>query len=55
MVQEDGLDNSVYTFFKIKIHDKPKYLFNMIPSGQIHYNTRNTDQVETSYSRTDIF
>ena len=33
------------TFFKIKIHGK----------HQTHYNTRNTDQVETYYCRTDIF
>ena len=33
------------TFFKIKIHGKPKYLLNKISSSQIHYNTRNTDQV----------
>ena len=43
------------TFFKIKIHGKPKYLLNKIPSSQTHYNTRNTDQVETYYCRTDIF
>ena len=35
------------TFFKII----PK----KIPSSQTHYNTRNTDQVETYYCRTDIF
>ena len=43
------------TFFKIKIHGKPKYLLNKIPSSQTHYNTRNTDQFETYYCRTDIF
>ena len=43
------------TFFKIKIHGKPKYLLNKIPSSQIHYYTRNTHQVETYYCRTDIF
>ena len=43
------------TFLKIKIHGKPKYLLNKTPSSQIHYNTRNTDQVETYYCRTDIF
>ena len=43
------------TFFKIKIYGKPKYLLNKIPSSQIHYNTRNADQVETYYCRTDIF
>ena len=42
-------------FFKIKIHGKSEYLFNKIPSSQIHYNNRNTDQVETSYCRKDIF
>ena len=40
---------------KIKIYDKPQYLLNKIPSSQIHYNTRNADQVETYYCRTDIF
>ena len=35
------------TLFKIKIHGKPEYLLNKIPSSQIHYSTRNTDQVET--------
>ena len=43
------------TFFTIKIHSKHEYLLNKIPSSQIHYNTRNTDQVETYYCRTDIF
>ena len=42
------------TFFKMKIHGKPKYLLNKILSSQTHYNTRNTDQVE-NYCRTDIF
>ena len=44
----------LYTFFKIKIHAKPKYLLNKMPSSQIHYNTGNADQVETYYCRTDI-
>ena len=43
------------TFFKIKIHCIPKYLLNKIPSSQIHYHTRNTDQGETYYCRPDIF
>ena len=43
------------TFFEIRIHGKPKYLLNKIPSSQTHYNTRNTDQFETYYCRTDIF
>ena len=37
------------TFFKIKIHGKPEYLLNKIPSSQIRYNTRNTHQVETCF------
>ena len=45
----------LYTFSKTKIHGKPKYLLNKIPSSQTHYNTRNTDQVGTYYCRTDIF
>ena len=43
------------TFFEIKIHGKPEYLCNKIPSSHTHYNTRNTDQVGTYYCRTDIF
>ena len=43
------------TFFKIKIYGKPEYLINKTPSSQIHYNTRNADQVQTYYCRTDIF
>ena len=43
------------TFSKIKIHGKPQYLLNKIPSSQTHYNTRNTDQVETYYLRTNVF
>ena len=30
-------------------------LLNKILSSQIHYNTRNTDQIETYYCKTDIF
>ena len=43
------------TFFKIKIYGKPEYLLNKIPSSQNHCNTRNADQVETYYCRTDFF
>ena len=43
------------TFFKIKRYGKPEYLLNKIPSNQIRYSTRNADQVETYYCRTDIF
>ena len=43
------------TFFKIKIHGKPEYLLNKIPSSQIHYNSSNADQVETYYCKRDIF
>ena len=43
------------TFFKIKIYGKPECLLNKTPSSQIHYNTRNADQVQTYYCRTDIF
>ena len=49
----DGLDDSVLSL-KCKFMSKPEYLLNKIPSSQIHYNTRNTDQVETYYCRTDI-
>ena len=43
------------TFFKTKIYGKPEYLLNKIPSSQNHCNTRNADQVETYYCRTDFF
>ena len=43
------------TFFKIKTHGKPEYLLSKVPSNQIQYNTRSTDQAETYYCRTDIF
>ena len=43
------------TFFKIKICGKSEYLLNKIPSSQIHYNSRNADQVETYYCWADIF
>ena len=33
------------TFLKTKIHGKPKYLLNKIPSSHTHYNTRNNDQL----------
>ena len=45
----------LYSFFKIKIYGKPEYLLNKIPSSQNHCNTRNADQVETYYCRTDFF
>ena len=50
---EDGLDDC--TFFKIKTYGKLEYLLNKVPSSQIHYNARNTDQFKTNYSRSDIF
>ena len=43
------------TFFKIKTSGKPKYLFNLIPTGQHSYNTRGLDQIDTYYCRTDTF
>ena len=43
------------TFFKIKLHGKPEHLLSKIPSTQIYYNTRNADQFETYYCRTDVF
>ena len=45
----------LFTFFKINTHGKPKYLLNKIQSSQVHYNTRNADQVDTFYYRTNIF
>ena len=36
-----------------KSSDKPQYFFNLIPIGQLSYNTQNLDQFETYYCRTD--
>ena len=40
---------------KIETSGKPEYLFNLLPTGQHAYNTRNLDQTETYYCRTDAF
>ena len=41
--------------FKIKSSGKPQYHVDLIPTSQHSYNTRNLDQVETYYCRTDAF
>ena len=43
------------TFFRIKSSGKLQYFLNLIPAGHYCYNTRNLDQVETYYCRTDAF
>ena len=42
-------------FYKLKSTQTPKYLYNLIPSGNSKYNTRNHDQIESYYCRTDLF
>ena len=41
--------------FKIKTTQIPKYLYELLPTESHTYNTRNTEIVETYYSRTDLF
>ena len=43
------------TFFKIKQTGLPSYLFNLIPQTNHNYNTRQYDNVESFYCRTDVF
>ena len=42
-------------FYKIKTRGHPEYLYKLIPMKSSSYNTRNSDHIETYYSRTDIF
>ena len=42
-------------FYKIKSTQIPKYLYQLIPSESHTYNTRNLENVETYYSRTDLY
>ena len=42
-------------FFKIKTTQIPKYLYEFIPSESHIYSTRNSENVETNYCRTDQF
>ena len=41
--------------FIISISSRSEYLLSKIASSQAHYSTRNTDQVEFYYCRTDTF
>ena len=50
---EDGLDACV--FFKIKTTQILKYLYELILSESHIYSTRNSENVETYYCRTDLF
>ena len=51
---EDGSDVCL-CFFKIKTTQIPKYLYELIPSEPHIYSTRNSENVETYYCRTDQF
>ena len=42
-------------FFKIKTTQILKYLYEPIPSESLIYSTRNSENVETYYCRTDQF
>ena len=42
-------------FFKIKKHDVPEYLFNIILQSNHQYNTLTTDNIATLYCRRDAF
>ena len=42
-------------FFKNKATKIPKYLYELIPTESHIYSTRNTENVETYYCRTDLF
>ena len=42
-------------FYKLRSTQTPKYLCNFIPLGICIYNTRNQDQIDTYYCRTDLF
>ena len=43
------------TFFKIKQTEMPSYLFNLISQSNLNYNTRQCDNIESFYCRTDVF
>ena len=43
------------TLFKINFTKKPNYLYDLIPSENHLYNTRNSDMLKTYHSRTDFF
>ena len=42
-------------FYKIKTTQIPKYLYEVLPTESHTYNTRNIENVETYYCRTDLF
>ena len=42
-------------FYKIKTTQIPKYLYELLPTESHTYNTRNIENVETYYCRTDQF
>ena len=42
-------------FYKVKTIQIPKYLYELFPTESHTYNTRNKENVETYYCRTDLF
>ena len=52
-VLEDGSDDC--DFYKIKITLLPSYLYELVPKSNHNYNTRNFDDIDPYYCRTDIF
>ena len=42
-------------FYKLRFTQTPKYFHNLIPLENCMYNTRNQDQIDTYYCRTDLF
>ena len=42
-------------FYKIKATQIPKYLYELLPTESHTYNTRNIENVEAYYCRTDLF
>ena len=42
-------------FYKISKENKPVYLFNLIPTKNLNYNTRNTDKVTLFHTKHNFF
>ena len=42
-------------FYKTFKENKPVYLFNLIPSKNSNYNTRNTDKITPFYTKHNFF
>ena len=52
---DDGWENLVAMFYKIKTVKIPEYLYYLIPNDCWNYNTQNLGFVETYFCRTDAF